>query len=139
MRIIPQIIAKLKATSEVTDALGNSRIYADYPPQDIDKPFIILSVLSTTAFGAVNNCSNKAYSARLTVDVVCDTRAQTEDVIDAVEDCLDGWHDRSDPTHPIGGVSIETGISWEVLTPVDGSDERAFVCTLDFLVDYART
>ena len=138
MRIIPQLIAKLKSEAGVTTALTNSRIYADYAPQDIDKPFILLSVPSTTAFGMVNNCSARAYSARLTVDVICDTRAQTEEVIEAVEDVLDGFQ-AADPTHPIGGVSVQDGISWEVLAPLDGSDERAFVCTQDYLVDYART
>ncbi len=138
MRIIPQLIAVLKANSAVTTALTNSRIYADYAPQDIDKPFILLSVPSSSAFGMVNNCSSRAYSARLTIDVICDTRAQTEEVIEAIEECLDGYS-ASDPTHPIGGVSVSTGISWEVLTPMDGSDERAFVCSQDYLVDYVRT
>ena len=138
MRIIPQLIAALKADADVTTALTNTRVYADYAPQDIDKPFILLSVPNTSAFGMVNNCSSRAYSARLTIDVICDTRAQTEDVIEAIENCLDGYSSL-DSTHPIGGVSVQSGISWEVLAPLDGSDERAFVCTQDYLVDYVRT
>jgi len=136
MRIIPQIIAHLRADTDITAQVGN-RIFADYPPQGVDEPFIVLTILSGQAYGTVDNCSVRAYSARLEIDVLAETRAQTESIIELVEDSIDGFTS-SDSTHPIQGVTVNNGIDWELLVPKDGSDERRFLCSQDYEVHYTR-
>ncbi len=136
MRIVPQIITALRADPSVQSSVGN-QIYADYPPQGVDPPFLVISVPNGRAFGTVSNCQVRAYSAQLTVDIVCDTRASTEVGIEAIEDLLDGFISE-DEDFPISGTTLDGGISWDVLTPKDGSDERAFICSQDYQVHYRR-
>ena len=136
MRIVPQIIAALRADADVMSAT-NGQIFADYPPQGVEKPFLVISVPSGTAHGSVSNCQLRAYSARVTMDIVCDTRASTEVGIEAIEDVLDGFTS-TDSEFPIQGVTLDGGISWELLVPKDGSDERAFMCSQDYQVHYLR-
>jgi hypothetical protein len=57
--------------------------------------------------------------------------------IEAVEDVLDGFTS-VDADFPIQGTTLDGGMSWEMLTPKDGSDERAFICTQDYQVHYRR-
>tara|TARA_Y100000356_G_C11011992_1_gene158792 strand:- start:188 stop:409 length:222 start_codon:yes stop_codon:yes gene_type:complete len=71
------------------------------------------------------------------MDIVCDTRASTEVGIEAIEDVLDGFTS-TDSEFPIQGVTLDGGISWELLVPKDGSDERAFMCSQDYQVHYLR-
>jgi hypothetical protein len=136
MRIIPQIIAHLRADTDIAAQVEN-RIFADYPPQGVDEPFIVLTILSGQAYGTVDNCSVRAYSARLEIDVLAETRAQTESIIELVENSIDGFTS-SDSTHPIQGVTVNNGIDWELLVPKDGSDERRFLCSQDYEVHYTR-
>jgi len=136
MRPVPQIIAMLRADANVTAEIGD-KIFADYPPQGIEYPLVVLSVTSGVAFGCVDNGNIRAYSSRLAVEVASNTRAQAETIIEAIEDALDGFA-TADSTHPIGGVTVNEAFSWELLTPKDGSDERAFVCSQDYLIDYRR-
>jgi hypothetical protein len=136
MRIIPQIIAHLSADTDIAAQVEN-RIFADYPPQGVDEPFIVLTILSGQAYGTVDNCSVRAYSARLEIDVLAETRAQTESIIELVENSIDGFTS-SDSTHPIQGVTVNNGIDWELLVPKDGSDERRFLCSQDYEVHYTR-
>jgi len=136
LRVVPQLIAALRNNAEVQAVVGNN-IYADYPPQGVDPPFLVLSNPSGQAFGTVSNCQVKAYSARITVDIVCDTRASTEIGIEAIEDLLDGFSSEVQD-FPISGTTLDGGISWDVLTPKDGSDERAFICSQDYQVHYRR-
>jgi len=136
MRPVPQIIAMLRADANVTAEIGD-KIFADYPPQGMEYPLVVLSVTSGVAFGCVDNGNIRAYSSRLAVEVASNTRAQAEAIIEAIEDALDGFA-TADSTHPIGGVTVNEAFSWELLTPKDGSDERAFVCSQDYLIDYRR-
>lgn len=136
MRPVPQIIAMLRADTAVAAIVGSS-IFADYPPQDHPYPLVVLTIPSGVAFGTVDNSSVRAYSSRLTVDVACDSRALTEQLMEAIEDTLDGFSS-ADSTHPIQGVTVNEAFTWELLTPKDGSDERAFVCSQDYLIDYKR-
>lgn len=137
MRPAPQLIALLKSTTALTDIVGQN-IYADNPPQDDDRPVVVLSILSGVAHGTVNNCAVRAYTARLTVEVVTDSRSQSESVIEIIEDTLDGYSNTADPTHPIEGVVIEGGIEWTILNPVDGSDQRGYLCGQDYYINYVR-
>ena len=136
MRVIPQVIAHLRADTNITAIVGNN-IFADYPPQGVAEPFLVLTILSGQAYGTVSNCSVRAYSARLEVDVLGITRSQTEDLIELVEDSIDGFTS-SDATHPIQGITVNDGLDWELLTPKDGSDERRFLCSQDFEIHYLR-
>ncbi len=79
----------------------------------------------------------RAYSARLEVDTLAETRAVTEQVIELVEDSIDGFVS-ADSTHPIQGITVNDGLDWELLTPKDGSDERRFLCSQDFEIHYTR-
>ena len=137
MRVTPQIIALLKSTTALTDIMGNA-IYADHPPQDDETPIVVLSILSGMAHGTVNNCNVRAYTARLTVEVVTDSRAQSEQVIEIIEDTLDGYSNTADPTHPLEGIVIEGAIEWQLLSPIDGSDQRGYLCAQDFYINYRR-
>ena len=136
MRVIPQVIAHLRADTNITALVGNN-IFADYPPQGVVEPFLVLTILSGQAFGTVDNCPVRAYSARLEIDVLGVTRSQTEEIIEAVEDSIDGFTS-TDSTHPIQGITVNNGLDWELLTPKDGSDERRFLCSQDFEIHYTR-
>ncbi len=136
MRIVPQIIAALKADADVV-ASTEGKIFAHYPPQGDEKPFLNISLPRATAHGSVSNCQVRAYSAQVTVDIVSDTRASTEIGIEAIENVLDGFTS-SNSDFPIQGVTLDGGISWELLVPKDGSDERAFMCSQDYQVHYLR-
>ncbi len=136
MRVIPQVIAHLRADTNITALVGNN-IFADYPPQGVVEPFLVLTILSGQAFGTVDNCPVRAYSARLEIDVLGVTRSQTEEIIEAVEDSIDGFTS-ADSTHPIQGITVNNGLDWELLTPKDGSDERRFLCSQDFEIHYTR-
>ena len=135
-RIIPQVIAALRADPVVSGLVGD-KVFADYPPQGVDHSFIIVTIPSGMAHGTISNCQVRAYSARLSVDVVCDTRAITEACIEAVEDILDGFLS-IDSEYPVQGTTLDGGISWDLLTPKDGSDERSFICSQDYQVHYRR-
>ena len=137
MRPVPQVISLLKSSTTLTDLVGH-HIYADNPPQDDMTPIVVLSVLSSIAYGTVDNCSVRAYTSRLTVDVVTDSRSQSEQVIEIIEDLLDGFSNVVDPTHPIAGIIVEGGIDWEILNPVDGSDQRGYLCSQYFNINYRR-
>ena len=136
MRIAPQIIKQLKDDSAVSAIVG-AQVFADYPPQGVEEPFVVMTITSTTAHGTVNNCQVRAYSSRITIDIVAETRAQTEVCIEAIEDVLDGYSS-TDANFPIQGITVDGGIHWEVLNPKDGSDQRAFVCSQDYQVHYRR-
>lgn len=136
MRIIPQIIAELKNTTEITDIVGQ-RIYADYPPQGVELPFVIVTILSGQAHGTVNNCNVRAYSARMTVSIAAESRALAEQGSEALEDVIDGFNSQ-DVTHPIQGTTVDDGLEWDILLPSDGTDQRTFVCDQDFRIHYRR-
>ena len=136
MRIVPQIIAHLRADAAITALVGNN-IFADYPPQGVVEPFLVITILSGQAYGTVDNSTVRAYSARLEIDVLGVTRSQTEEIIELTENSIDGFSS-SDTTHPIQGITITGGIEWELLTPKDGSDERRFLCSQDYEVHYLR-
>jgi len=136
MRVIPQTIAQLKSQSPITDIVGQ-QVYADYPPQGVEAPFIVVTILSGQAHGTVTNCNVRAYSARMTVTIVADSRALAEQGIEAIEDALDGFSS-TDATHPIQGTTVDGGLEWELLTPRDGSDQRSFLCEQDFQIHYRR-
>ena len=136
MRVAPQIIAAIKADPVVAGIVGE-QVFADYPPQGTDHPFVIITIPSGTSHGTISNCQVRAYSARVTVDIVCSTRALTEVGIEAIEDVLDGFTS-GDANFPIAGTTLDGGMQWELLTPKDGSDERAFLCSQDYQVHYRR-
>ncbi len=136
MRVAPQIIAALKGDPDVAAVVG-TQVYADYPPQGVEHPFLVVTIPSATAHGTLSNCQVRVYSARVTIDIICDTRAKTEVGIEAVEDLLDGFTS-GDANYPIQGATLDGGIGWQLLTPKDGSDERAFICSQDYQVHYRR-
>ena len=137
MRPVPQLIALLRADPTVTDLVGQ-RIYADNPPQDDDLPIVVLTISSTTTRATLDNCQVKTYSARLKLDIVCSSRSKAEDAQEAIEDALVGYTS-ADSTHPIQGVTVESGTSWELVAPADGSDERGYWCSQEFFINYARS
>lgn len=130
------MIAALKADGTVS-SLSSDRIYADNPPQDDVLPIVVLSLQNTRAFAAVNNCVIKTYEARVTVDTICRTRAASEALQESIEDALAGFTS-SDSTHPIEGILVDSGASWQVLEPIDGSDEFDYWCSQDFMINYRR-
>jgi len=136
MKPVPQIIALLRADPSVT-TLVNQRVFADNPPQDDELPIVVLTITSTNARAALDNCHIKLYVARMKVDIVCSSRSQAEDVQEAIEDALVGYTS-SDSTHPIQGVVVDSGTTWDLIAPVDGSDERGYWCSQDYQINYAR-
>ena len=136
MRVVPQLIAHLRADATVSGIVGN-KIYADYPPQGDDYPFVTLTINSGMAYGTLSNCSAKGYSARCQIEAIGETRSQTEQLMEAIEDSIAGMQS-GDSTHPINGVAVADGFDWLLMTPTDGSDQRVFVCSQDFHVDYIR-
>ncbi len=137
MRPVPQLIALLKQHTPLTDIVGQN-IYADNPPQDDDRPIVVLSVLNSIAHGTINGCNVRAYTSRLTVETVTDSRSQSETIVELLEDVLDGYSNTTDPTHPIESVVVDGGIDWAILNPVDGSDQRGYLCSQDFNINYRR-
>lgn len=136
-RPLPQLISALRADASVLAALGLPRVYADHPPQDDQLPFVVLAIESTNAWPTLNGCQVRAYAARVQVDILCDSRGKSEDVQEAVEDLLDGFTS-NDANYPIKGVVLDSGIEWNVVNPIDGSDERGYQATQDFVVNYQR-
>jgi hypothetical protein len=112
-RPIPQVITLLKADATVA-SLTSGRIYADNPPQDDDLPFVVI-----------------------TVDIICDTRGQSESIQEAIEDSLSGYVS-SDADYPVQGITVDSGTSWQVLQPTDGSDQRGYWCSQDYFINYSR-
>ena len=136
-RPIPQIITELKADAGVS-TLSSGRVYADNPPQDDTLPIVVITLQSTQAYATVDNCgSTKVYNSRITVDIVCETRGQSEELQEAVEDALVSFSS-ADSTHRIEGVNADSGASWQIIEPIDGSDERGYWCTQDFMINYRR-
>ena len=138
MRTIPQVIAQLKSDAGVTAIVGD-KVFADYPPQGIEEPYVIASTTSGIAHGTVSNCVIRAYSSRMEIDSAATSRSQAEQLSEAVEDAIDGFTSLTDTTHPIQGVTLDGGIEWQLLSPNDGSDERLFICSQDFQIHYRRT
>ena len=136
MRPVPQLISMLRAEPSIT-SIVNQRIYADNPPQDDDLPFVVMTIENTTARATIDNCQVKLYESRLKIDIVCDSRSAAEDAQEAIEDALVGYTS-SDSTHPIQGVTVDSGTSWEMIMPADGSDQRGYWCTQDYIINYAR-
>ena len=137
MRPIPQIITLLRSDPSVTNIVGQ-RIFADNAPQDDDLPIVVLTISNTNARATIDNCHIKLYSARMKVDIVCSSRSVAEDAQEAIEDALVGYTS-SDNTHPIQGITVDSGTSWELLDPADGSDERGYWCSQEFFINYARS
>lgn len=135
-RPVPQVITLLKADATVA-SLTSGRIYADNPPQDDDLPFVVISIVNTNARATVDNCQVKQYASRITVDIICDTRGQSESIQEAIEDSLSGYVS-SDADYPIQGITVDSGTSWQVLQPTDGSDQRGYWCSQDYFINYSR-
>ena len=137
MQTVPQLITRLRSDPSVTDKVGQ-RIYADNPPQDDDLPFVVLTISSTNARATIDNCQIRLYTARLKVDIICESRSAAEAAQEAIEDSIVGYTSQ-DATHPIQGVTVESGTSWELVAPADGSDERGYWCSQEYMINYART
>jgi hypothetical protein len=135
-RPIPQIITRLKADATVS-SLTSGRIFADNPPQDDDLPFVVLTVTNTNARASVNNCQIKQYASRMQVDIICESRNQAESIQEAIEDSI-GEFSSTDATHPIQGVTVDSGTSWQILEPTDGSDQRGYWCSQEYFINYSR-
>ena len=136
MRPVPQLIAHLKA--DATLSAITDRVFADHPPQGDELPIVVLTVESARTFSeTLDLCHRKLYRASLRVDIICDTRGQSEDIQEAVEDALVGFTS-TDSSHPINGITTEDGVSWSVVSPIDGSDERGYWCDQSFEVTYQR-
>jgi len=137
MRPVPQLIQLLRADSSVTDLTG-TRIYAEHPPQDDVLPIVVLSVENVRGFSdTVSGCHIKVYVASVSVDIICDTRGQSEDVQEAIEDALIGYTS-ADAEYPINGITSDEGASWQLVDPKDGSDERGYWCEQTYSVTYQR-
>jgi hypothetical protein len=135
-RPIPQVIARLKADSSV-NTLTSGRIFADNPPQDDDLPFVVLTIVNTIARPTVNNCQVKQYASRMQIDIICETRGKAEQIQEAIEDSL-GEYSSTDATHPIQGITVDSGTSWQILEPSDGSDQRGYWCSQEYFINYSR-
>lgn len=137
-RPVPQVITRLKADASVS-SLSDNRIYADNPPQDDVLPIVVITLQNTRAYATVDNCgATKVYNSRIVIDIICQTRGQSEELQEAVEDSLVSFSS-ADLTHPIEGINAESGASWQIVEPIDGSDERGYWCTQDFMINYRRT
>lgn len=136
-RPVPQIIARLRADTNVTDIAGQ-RIFAEHPPQDDVLPIVVINVENVRGFSDnVAMCHQKVYVASINVDIICHTRGQSEDLQEAVEDSLIGWVS-SDLGYPINGITSDEGASWQLIDPKDGSDERGYWCEQTYSVTYQR-
>ncbi len=137
MRPIPQLIELLRADSTVTDLTG-LRIYAEHPPQDDVLPIVVLSVENVRNFSdTISQCHIKVYVASVGIDIICETRGQSEEIQEAIEDAIIG-HTSSDLTHPINGITTDEAASWQIIDPNDGSDERGYWCEQTYSVTYQR-
>ena len=136
MKPVPKIIERLKADPNVT-ALVGSNIYADNPPQDTGLPIVVLGISNTQVFSTVTNCNLKLYVADLTVDIICKTRGASEDTQFAIEDSLIGFAS-TDDDFVIEGIVPSTGVDWELLEAIDGSDERGYWCSQTLTINFRR-
>jgi len=136
-RPVPQIITRLRADATVASIAG-TRVFAEHPPQDDVLPIVVIGVESVRGFSDnVGLCHQKVYVASVSVDIICQTRGQSEDLQEAVEDSLIGWVS-SDTGYPINGITSDEGASWQLIDPKDGSDERGYWCEQTYSVTYQR-
>ena len=141
MRPVPQIIAALKADATI-QTTTSGKIYADHAPQDDSFPartaFIIVDLQSTKSFASIDNCQAKAYVARIAIEIVCASRGTSDELQELVEDVLTAYTSHTDDPHPIQGITPDGAAAWNVVEPIDGSDERGYWCSQNFQVHYRR-
>lgn len=135
-RVVPQLISAINSGNPSLLLGGN--VYSDMPPQDEEFPYLVMAIKSTSAWGTVDNCNPHVYVARLAVDILTFDRDTTEQLQESVEDLLTGYQSGSGELHTIQGITVDGGVSWEILEPNDGSDQFAFWANQEFLVHYKR-
>ena len=128
MSIQTAIVAKLKATTTVTDLIG-SRVYPVSPPHGVTLPYVVYQIISDVP---VNHSTGEddTHNARVQIDCVDDTYSVAWSVAGAIQTALAGW---SDSDLKIGSCLM---ISKQDLPkpPDDGGEIYLQAVTMDFSV-----
>ena len=132
--VIPQLITSLKANSSVT-ALVGSRVYADFAPEDVQKPCVYMYITSEDAEDCLEGMVNFA-DARVRIECVGTSRESADSVCNAVRTALNGLLQAGYPNTTIQGISQATGKLHLVDIPNDGTDRWQFRTSQSFNVTY---
>jgi hypothetical protein len=132
--LLPQLITKLKADSELSALIG-TRVYADFIPEDSPKPAVFLYISSEDAEDALEGMVDFA-EARIRIECIGLTRESSDDTCDAVRNALNSLLSTSYSGTSIQGISQATGKIHLVDIPNDGTDRWQFRTAQSFNVTY---
>lgn len=132
--LLPQLISKLKADSGV-QALVGTRVFADFAPEDVQKPAVVLYISSETANDCLTGMVNFD-EARIRIESFGTTRASADDVCQACRVALNNLMVDNYSGTSIQGVSQTTGKIHLIDKPNDGTDRWQFRTIQSYLITY---
>ncbi len=132
--LVPQVISALKGNTGVTDLVG-SRVYADFAPEDSQKPCIFMYITSEDPLDSIVGFLDFS-EARLRIECVGTSREDADNVSDAVRNALNDLLASGYPNSSIQGISQATGKIHLVDIPNDGTDRWQFRTSQSFSITY---
>ena len=133
--ILPTAIAAVKADATVFSISGG-RIFADFVPEDTQKPAAILYTTFEEPFDCLDSFTSMSI-ATVRFESYGDTREQADDLATAIEDALNGYRGKiSGDTIFVNGVKRQTGKIHLVDIPNDGTDNWQFRSVQSFDISY---
>jgi hypothetical protein len=132
--LLPQLISKLKADAGVS-ALVGSRVYADFVPEDVEKPCVYMYITSEDSTDSIIGMINFD-EARVRIEAVGTSRESADNVSQAVRVALNNLLSTSYSGTDIQGISQATGKIHLVDIPNDGTDRWQFRTSQSFLITY---
>ena len=134
MHVIEQLVALLRADTDVTNLVG-TRIFSDVPPQDTIKPSIEIYNVSDDTEGCVDLCTVTMGVMMVQFNSLGRTRSEAWNISTAIRRAII-HHTSSDSEQAIQDVNISSGSRWEVIRPQDGSDSYTYECQNDYNIPY---
>lgn len=132
--LIPQLVSKLKADAGVS-ALVGTRVYADFAPEDVQKPCIFMYITSEDPEDSIVGMVDFS-AARVRIECAGATRESADNVSQAVTVALNNLLSTSYSGTDIQGISQATGKIHLVDIPNDGTDRWQFRTSQSFEITY---
>jgi hypothetical protein len=136
--ILPTMISAVKADATVNTVSGG-RVFADYIPENSDKPAAILYTTFEEPFDCLDSFTPMSI-ATVRFESYGDTREQADDLASAIEDALNGYRGKlSGDAIFVNGVKRQTGKIHLVDIPNDGTDNWQFRSVQSFDISYTTS
>ena len=132
--VLPQLVTKLKADAGLS-ALVGSRVYADFAPEDVQKPCVYMYITSEDAEDCLDGMVDFA-DARVRIECVGTSRESADSTSNAVRTALNALLQTNYTGTSIQGISQATGKIHLVDIPNDGTDRWQFRTSQSFNVTY---